>query len=366
MKQLSVLIKPASSLCNMKCKYCFYLDEAKCRSQDSYGILPLAMAEDLVIKSFARLDDNGTLAIMFQGGEPLLAGIEWFRDFLALVDKYRGQKQKVTYGLQTNATLVNDDWAKLFKERGFLIGISLDGYQSNMDKYRYDKKQKSVYHLVMNGIGILRKHQIDFNILTVVTKTLAKNPEGLFKYYIDNGIEYVQLIPCLPSLNGDGAMDAEALTPELFASFYISFFDKWYESLRKGKYLDVNLFSNLLEIASNRMPYQCGMLGHCSPQYVIEGDGSVFPCDFYAVDQYLMGNIKCNDYQELDCSKGRESFISDGKAKRKICNSCRFVGICNGGCRRQNVCYLRDDYCGYQLFLQHAFDKIIYLASKGY
>ena len=344
------MIKPASSSCNLRCKYCFYADISENRQTASNGIMTDDMLDVLIDRIAEVLEEEGTANISFQGGEPTVAGLEYFRKFTAKMKEHPGIK--TVYALQTNGTLIDEEWADFFKENHFLLGVSLDGWQSNMDTFRYDAAHKSVYYRILNNIDILEKKKAEYNILTVVTKDLARHPKGLFNFYKEHKYRYVQLIPCLPGLQDPE--EPHSLTPELYADFCNAFFDLWYKELTvKQNYISINLFDNLMEMVRGHMPYQCGMLGQCSVQYVIESNGDVYPCDFYCLDEYLLGNLKENSFAQLRLSDNAMNFMETSSCMKKPCETCRYLNMCHGGCRRQNICYLNESECAYQKVLDH-------------
>ncbi|MCR4855942.1 MAG: SPASM domain-containing protein [Erysipelotrichaceae bacterium] len=344
-KHISVLIKPASSLCNLRCRYCFYHDISENRTIASTGIMKEEVMEKLIARISEELNENGTASISFQGGEPTMAGLPYFRRFTETVRRYPNIKPQ--YSIQTNATLLDEEWTAFFKENAFLVGVSLDGYQTNMDEFRYDPLKRGVFYKVLKGIDLLGKAGVDYNILTVVTAQLARHPDALFRFYKSHNFEYIQLIPCLPGLNEEN--NEMALTPELYASFYKDFFKVWNDDfIKTGKPLNINLFENIAAMLEGYPPYQCGMLGRCSQQFVIEANGDVYPCDFYCLDEVRLGNLLDSSFKELRQTQTAVSFIASSDCKKKPCETCRYVNICNGGCKRQNVCYLTDGYCGYQ------------------
>ncbi len=348
MNQCAMLIKPASSNCNLRCKYCFYFDI----SEHNRGVMNQEVSQQVIKRAFESVDEKGRIVFSFQGGEPMVAGIDYFKTFVGIVSNLK-TTQQVMYSLQTNGTLINEDWADFFYEHQFLIGVSLDGYEKNMNEFRFDAQGKGVYYQVTRGIQLLRKKKVEFNILTVVTKSLAQKPEALYKYYRQNKFDFIQLIPCLPSLNADSIMDAQALTPHLYAEFFIRFFECWKKDMMQGIRMDVNLFSNVHSLVNGYPPYQCGMIGRCTAQHVVEADGSVYPCDFYAIDELKLGNFMENTIDELRNSCTYNEFKKDEACEKKICSSCEFRAMCHGGCKRQNITYLSDEYCGYQQFLRH-------------
>lgn len=360
MKTISVLIKPASSLCNLRCRYCFYADVSQNREVSSLGVMKEDTLQVLVNRLNDYLGEDGIANIAFQGGEPIVAGLDFFKKFVELTDQ---KKMKVNWSMQTNGTLLNDDFARFFKERKFLLGISLDGYQQIHDRNRYDAKRKGAFHRVLKGIEILDKYGVEYNILSVVTRQLSRHPKELFDFYKKHHFEYIQLIPCLPELDGSDP-NGLALRAEEYASFYNTFFDAWKKEIQSGGFMSINLFENVQSMLMGQPPYQCGMIGRCSQQFVIEGNGDVYPCDFYCLDEWKMGNVKENSFEEMENSEISKTFIETSGCKKVPCDNCRYVGICSGGCRRQNVCYLRDSFCAYKKVLDHIVPGLVEL-TKG-
>ena len=172
MKSLSMLIKPASSNCNLRCTYCFYYDICNNREIKSFGMMKLNLLETIVKRAFNEAEQNCTFA--FQGGEPTLVGIDFYREFINFVKKYNTRNINVFYSIQTNGTTINEDWAKFFKENNFLVGISLDGTKEIHDKYRLDANKKGSFNKIMSNIQILNKYKVEYNILTVVNKNTSR------------------------------------------------------------------------------------------------------------------------------------------------------------------------------------------------
>lgn len=349
-----MMIKPASASCNLRCRYCFYADISENRMTATNGIMSDATADLITASINEVLQGEGIANISFQGGEPALAGLGYFRHFTETMNRYPGIR--TVYSLQTNGTLIDEEWADFFHENHFLIGISIDGYQTNMDRCRFDADGKSVYYRVLNTAELLKKKNVEFNILTVVTKKLAAHTKALMKFYNDHHFQYVQLIPCLPPLAV--ADDSEALSPKEYAQFFNTFFDEWIRNMEKGKQMSVNLFDNLFEMVHGRMPYQCGMLGRCTVQFVIESNGDTYPCDFWCLDEYLMGNLHDMSFEQLLQGDAAKTFMATDSCTKNPCQGCPYLRMCNGGCRRQNVCYLNDDFCAYRMVLDHVLPYI--------
>ena len=356
--QLSLLIKPASSSCNLKCKYCFYVNEAISRKTFSNGIMTEDMMDILVKRIHEYLIETGTLNISFQGGEPTIAGLTWFENLFTKLEQ--SSKLQIHYSIQTNGTMLDDQWFSFLAKHRVLVGISLDGYQQNMDLFRFDTNHQSVYFKVLRACDLLHKNKIDFNILTVITRQLSKHGKSLYAFYKEHHFDYVQLIPCLPGL--DGRDDGISLRPNEYLMFYRDFFAAWMKEIRKSGYvMNVNLFENIMGLLQGYPPYQCGMTGHCTNQMVIESNGNVYPCDFYCLDEYCIGNLANDSFSDLFHSKAASVFINDACFIKKPCASCMYQPVCHGGCRRQNVCYLDDDQCTYQQLLDEIIPECMHM-----
>lgn len=355
MKEVSFLIKPASSLCNLRCIYCFYMDEAEMRSQNSYGIMRDETMHRLIEQACSL--DVEQINFCFQGGEPTVAGCEYFHKFINHVNKVN-QNKKITYAIQTNGTLINQEWISIFKENDFLVGISLDGFVQNHDFFRKDANQEGTFDRIINNIKLLEDAGINYNILTVLTRRLAQRPNQLFDFYMKYNFKYVQLIPCLPSLESNSIMDRQALRPRDFSEFYKKFFDRWFDEYVDGNYISVTLFDNLIPMYKGLAPSQCGMLGKCQLQMVVEGDGSIYPCDFYVLDTYKCGNINENSLDEIMHAKAAKKFLGYKRELCKECKNCSFINMCHGNCRRLSACYYNENYCGYKDFLQYTYSRM--------
>ncbi len=361
MKQTSYLIKPASSLCNLECRYCFYHDVSSHRKETSSGIMDDSTMLKLIEKA-CQVNDVDEIVFAFQGGEPTIAGLGYFKKFIENVNKYKSSNQRIRYSIQTNGTLLDDEWYIFLKEHHFLVGISLDGNKENHDYFRRGHRYQPTFKIVMDTIAKLREYKIDFNILTVLSNSLAKHPEKLYRFYKENDFRYIQLIPCLPTLNSE--KDSYSLKPEMFASFYKKFYSCWLKDFTRQEYMSVTLFDNLIPMLRGIAPMQCGMLGFCSIQNVVESDGSVFPCDFYVLDEYRSGNINTDSLNKIQSSTVSDLFIHEPKRVSTLCEDCEFKPLCHGNCKRLNICYFNDTYCGYRDFLKYAYPSMLLIAQQ--
>ena len=360
MKYFSMLIKPASSLCNYKCSYCFYNDVATQREIPCLGIMDDYTVDSIIDKTIGYFNEPVTITYAFQGGEPTCAGIEYFEKFIAKVNNNKNQNHIIQYALQTNGSLLDDRWIKLLKDNNFLVGISLDGFQENHDYFRKNQNGKETFEEVFNAYKKLKEYGVDVNVLTVLTSKLSKNPEKLYEFYKTNDIQFIQLIPCLPDLKNTD--DSFALKPEEFSSFYKVIFDKWLDDLKTKEYRSITFFDNIIPLFIGRPPQQCGYLGFCSTQFVVEADGSVYPCDFYVLDQYKLGNINDVSIVDLANSTVASDFKNEKKRQCSKCEGCKYYKMCYGNCKRLNINYFSQDYCGIKDFLENKENEILAIA----
>lgn len=340
MPALSIMIKPASSLCNLRCKYCFYCDVAAHRDVFSLGVMNEATAERL-IKSAFEFADGCSVAFAFQGGEPLIAGIDYFRCFVALAEKYNTKKSEIYYSVQTNGTLVDAEWARFFCENKFLVGLSLDGdYEGN--KFRVDADGQNSYYKITKAAKLFEKHGVEFNILTVLTGYCAENAERIYKHFRKEGFHYLQFIPCLRPM-GDNTQSELYMTPEQYSDFLIRIFNLYVKDFVRGNYMSIRQFDNWVRMYLGQRPEQCGLAGHCTHQFVCEGNGNIYPCDFYCTDEWLLGNINEDSLEEMAKSEKATAFIKESLPLPEKCKACRFLKICRaGGCKRNRE---SADYC---------------------
>lgn len=347
-KQLSVLLKPVSSTCNMDCTYCFYNDIAHNRITQNYGNMSQQTRQTIIQRIAEALEEEGIANIAFQGGEPMLAGIAFYEAFHQEISAY--PNIEVHYSIQTNGTLIDEAWLSFFKEKNFLVGISLDGDCLDMDQYRKTIAGKSVYNIVQKAIQGLKEYEIPFNILSVVTNQLAEHPHQLFSYYLENELDYIQLIPCLPPLY---ASRTYAVSPNNYQYFYKELFDDWLKTYKNGQIIHINLFENLFGMLQGYPPNQCGLNGRCTIQFVIEANGNVYPCDFYCLDENCLGNIHDTSLLKLYQSALAQTFLKEGMNAKAFCKSCTYKNFCHGGCRRMQVCYLEDANCAHKEVLDY-------------
>ena len=194
MKNIHFLVKPASSLCSLRCRYCFYADEAQNREQQSMGHMSEETARTLIEEGFRWIEPGGAVSFMFQGGEPTGAGLPFFETFTALARKLCPDGVRLSFSIQTNGMLLNEAWAEFFRREGFLVGISLDGFKENHNLYRLDAQGSETWNRVVKAAALLQKHHVEVNALCVVTGQCAKRPERAYRELKKLGFDYLQFI----------------------------------------------------------------------------------------------------------------------------------------------------------------------------
>ena len=362
MKYFSMLIKPASSICNLRCKYCFYSDVSQHREIKNYGIMGQEVMERLIAQVLSYFNEESSISFAFQGGEPTCAGIEYFRNFTKFVAEKKKDFHHIHYSLQTNGTLLDDEWISFFKKHQFLVGVSLDGEKCIHDELRPNNLGQGTHDTIMANIEKMKLAGVDFNILTVLTRQLAQKPKELFEFYQKNDFNYVQLIPCLPDF--ESKEDEYSLQSTDFYHFYDIFFAEWYAAYLNNQIMSVGYFDNMIPLFANLPPQMCGYLGFCSVQFVVESDGGVYPCDFYVLDEYRIGNIQEMSLEEIVKSAVARQFVKEPKRMSKLCADCRYQKICNGNCKRMNICYFDDEFCALQAFMKKHEEKILAIARR--
>ncbi|MFW9783972.1 MAG: radical SAM protein, partial [Candidatus Heimdallarchaeota archaeon] len=293
MKTFSLLIKPVSADCNLRCKYCFYighLDNIEPKPRMSENTL------ETMIASYMQTDQNNNYAFGWQGGEPTLLGIKFWEKVVELQTKYAPPGAVISNGLQTNGTLITDELARLFAEYRFLLGVSLDGPPHLHDIYRKTIGQTPSHSLVLQGIKRLKKANVEFNILTLVNSKTVKNTSEIYQYLKDNEFYYHQYIPCV-EFDRNGNLEPYSITGDEWGDFLCELFETWIRNdINK---VSIRLFDSIINYLINGTFNVCYMGNNCCQYFVVEYDGNVYPCDFFVQNDLLLGNVKTNSWDEI-------------------------------------------------------------------
>lgn len=371
MKEIQILIKSAGGACDINCRYCFYKDELSHRSHEVTALTG-KMSEE-VMEALIRkgLNASMTCTFAFQGGEPTLAGLDFYKAFTETVEKYRKQNQQVFYTIQTNGVGLSEEWGVFFKKYSFLVGVSLDGIRKTHDANRFDHHHNGTFVRVMENIRMLKERHVEVNVLCVLNRQTAERIEAVYQFFMRRGLYYQQYIPCLDPIGEERGVEDYSLLPKQYGDALKRLFDQWFEDKRKGIPVSVRQFDNYLCVLAGGAPEACAMYGKCSMQNVVEADGTVYPCDFYALDEYAMGNILDMDFKTLRKETLREragAFFENPTQRDDRCGTCRWYPLCRGGCKRD--CEVQDGtwrnvYCeAYQEFFSYAIGRLEWLAER--
>lgn len=333
MPPLSLLIKPVSSACNLACRYCFYRDEACCREIKDYGRMSLDTAQWVIRRALEEAQGDCTFA--FQGGEPLLAGLDFFRFFLEKAHTLNQGRRRLHLAVQTNGTLIDAQWADFLAENHILTGLSLDGPRELHDLHRSAPSGEGSFDRAVKGLALLQSRNAMVNALSVVTPQSARKARSVYRFLRGKGLEYFQFIPCLPPLEEEKGSGRWNLTPEQYGEFLMELYRVFCEGREKGERVSVRYFDNLFSLLSGYPAESCGMTGRCSCQNVVEADGSVYPCDFYVLDPWRLGRVQEQSFSQMARSQRALEFYRRSLSHSPECDSCPYFSLCGAGCFRE-------------------------------
>ena len=357
-ENLSFLIKPASSDCNLFCDYCFYRKTAESYPETSVHRLSLDTFEKLVRK--AQIPGRKNIGYMWQGGEPMIMGLDFYRQALALQKQYAQPGMNISNTIQTNAVLIDDEWAQLFLDNRFLVGVSLDGPQDLYDIHRFTRSRKSVFDRVLAACETLDKFKVDFNILAVVNNDTVKRPVDIYRFLTGHGFHYLQFIPCVEIIGDEIA--PFAVPVDDYGRFLCDLFDEW---IRDGyPYVSIRLFDNLLQYNVGLSPECCMYKDACGEYLVVEHNGDVFTCDFFVTKEWLIGNILEDTPEKIMSGKKYLDFTQARRLECSVCDDCRWLGFCQRGCVKMR--YLPEQDYGALNYLCEAFKTFFTYSEDCY
>jgi len=373
MKPFHIMLKPRGAICNLDCSYCYYLSKEELYLGSSFRMT------DEVLENFTRqyIQAQPVPEVVFgwQGGEPLLMGLDFFRRAVALQKKYRKPGMRVLNSLQTNGVLLDEEWCRFFQEEGFLLGLSLDGPAPLHDAYRVDKGGKPTFDAVMNGLELLRQHQVEFNILTTVHAANGEHPLEVYRFLRDEvETTFIQFIPIVQRENETGYQEGTEVTERTvtgrqYGDFLNAIFDEWV-CKDVGK-LYVQIFDVTLANWVGHPGGICIFDESCGQAMALEHNGDLYACDHYVEPRYRIGNIRTESLPVLVSSEVQQSF---GLAKKTTlpayCLACEVRGLCNGGCPKNRIMKTPDGeeglnyLCeGYRSFFGHVGPALKWMAE---
>ena len=368
---LYLLAKPAGSRCNLACKYCYYLEKSLLFEKHSPQVMDDALLEKF-IHDYIGAQTTQEVLFTWHGGEPLMRPLQFYKKAVALQRKYAAGR-RIDNCLQTNGTLLTEEWCRFFKEQGWLVGVSVDGTQEMHDTYRKAKGGGPSHHKVMQGIRLLQKHGVEWNALAVVNDLNAGHPKEFYRFFKEIGCRFIQFTPIVERLlthadgrqlaaveeEGTGGMMPFSVSPEQWGDFLIGIFDEWVKE-DVGEYF-VQLFDATLANWMGVQPGICTLARTCGHAGAIEWNGDVFACDHFVFPQYRLGNLREKSLVEMMYSPQQREF---GRAKQtalpRQCRECRWLFACNGECPKNRFARTADGekglnfLCsGYRRFFEH-------------
>ena len=364
MQPFSLLIKPAGPDCNLACKYCFY----SCKAA-FFGDVSHRMSDETLAKLIRDYLGMGFAVNSFawQGGEPTLMGLDFYKKAVELEKKYGRTGQVINNSLQTNAIVLDEEWCQFLHEQKFLVGISLDGPQKFNDHYRFDHAGGGTYKKVMTAVDLCRDYKVEFNILALLTDVNVDSPDELFDFCVQHDFKYLQFIPCIETDPETNKPTDYSITPRQYGDFLCRIFDRWYE-YGPAK-LSIRLFDSILNLLLTGVHSMCTFNKRCNDYVVVEFNGDVFCCDFFVDEQWKLGNIMETQLDVLFAGKRKSNFAWAKWSVGNKCLVCRHKAICRGGCLKERLvlgAFNREScFCeSYKQFFDYAMPKFMQIAAQ--
>jgi uncharacterized protein len=361
-ESFAVMWKTVSEACNLACDYCYY---SRCNGNPGNINRIDSQILEKFIKEYLEMA-NGTAAFVWQGGEPLLAGLNFFKKIVQLQKKYAPPDMRISNSVQTNATLINKEWAQFFRKNHFLVGVSLDGPKHIHDARRVTGSGKGSFNQVLRGIHYLKEQKVSFNILSVIHEGNVHKANELLAFYEEQKFDYVQFIPCMDFRAQETEKSGKYLiSAEEYGQFLCEAFDYWYN--KGNPRFSIRFFDNLLDMHLHQSAELCIHRQSCPKMLVLEQNGDAYPCDFYIHDEYKLGNVGTDSLKSIVNHPLYEEFLSFKPALPDQCKSCEYVNLCHGGCPRSRGDQGKDvDYfCeSYKKLYQYADEGMNMLAEK--
>ncbi len=303
----------------------------------------------------------------WQGGEPTLMGVDFFARAVELQKEYGKPGQQISNTLQTNGVLLDDNWCRFFHDNKFLLGISVDGPRGFHDSYRLDRAGSGTFDRVMQGIEKCKQHRVEFSALVLLSRRNVGHPDELFDFFVENGMTYLQFIPCVETDSATGDIADFAITPQQYGDFLCSLFDLWYAY--GPEKVNIREFDSLVTYYVMGKHTICTYSKQCAGFVVIEHTGDAFCCEFFVEPKWHLGNILETPLKELAGSRIKRAFARDKEKLSHTCLVCSYLDICRGGCVKDRVRLGGDvsresHFCrSYKQFFDHAVPKFRQIAA---
>lgn len=366
MRPFSLLVKPASADCNLRCDYCFYLKKHALYPDQKIHRMSDQVLEQMIRTFMATPQPMHSFG--WQGGEPTLMGVDFFRKVTNLQQKLGPPGGQVANGLQTNTTLINDDFASHLGKYKFLVGVSIDGPADIHDRHRVTADGRGSHEMVMRGVEHLRRHQVDYNILTLVNEANVHKPREIYHYLRDElGVLFHQYIECVET-DADGNLAPFAINGREWGEFLCGIFDEWKK--HDTRRVSVRLFDSIVGKMVDGTANRCSMARDCRQYLVVEHNGDIYPCDFFVDPEWKLGNIMANTWEEMLESPKYQAFGQRKANWNRECARCEFLEYCAGCCPKNRPNKGRDPtqlshLCeGWKIFYRHALPTLRQLAAE--
>ncbi len=381
-KPLYVMVKSVGSVCNLACDYCYYLEKANLYKENRNHVMSDELLEKFV-KEYIESQTMPQVMFTWHGGETLMRPISFYKKAIELQKKYARGRQ-IDNSIQTNGTLLTDEWCEFFKENNWLVGVSIDGPQEFHDEYRKNKQGRPSFLKVMKGVSLLKKHDVEWNALAVVNDFNADYPLDFYRFFKSIGCKYIQFTPIVERItkHSDGRhlaslKDKEtypladfSVSPEQWGNFLCTIFDEWVKE-DVGTYF-IQLFDSTLANWVGQQPGVCTMAKTCGHAGVMEFNGDVYSCDHFVFPEYKLGNIYEKTLVEMMYSPRQSKFGQDKyDSLPQQCKSCNFLFACNGECPKNRFAQTIDGepglnyLCkGYYKFFKHVAPYMEYMKKE--
>ncbi len=345
LREFQVFVKPIGSICNLNCDYCYYLIKERLYPKGESFRMSDETLEEYIVQHISASPET-VIRFSWHGGEPTLLGLEYFRKIVALQRKHRPPKRLIANGIQTNGTLLDEDWCQFLAAEGFAVGLSIDGPKEMHDQYRITKDQKPTYEQTMRGYRLLRKHQVYPDILCVVNAFNVQFPLQVYRFFKKIDVQYISFLPLVEMHpNIKGGVTHASVPAEAWGKFLCTAFDEWID-MDIGK-IKVQIFEEAARMAFNQEHSLCIFRPTCGDIPVVEHNGDFYSCDHFVNADHCLGNIRNTTLVELLESPRQRAF---GRAKLeslpRCCRECEVRPMCNGECPKNRFLRTADGESG--------------------
>ncbi|HML03352.1 MAG TPA: anaerobic sulfatase maturase [Candidatus Bathyarchaeia archaeon] len=369
-REFQVFVKPIGPVCNLNCSYCYYLKKKHLYPETESFRMPDELLEEYIAQHI-RASPERVIRFSWHGGEPTLLGLDYFRNIIALQRKYQPPNRPIVNGIQTNGTLLDEDWCRFFAKENFAVGLSLDGPAEMHDRYRVTKDEKPTHGQVVHSYKLLRKHRVHTDVLCVVNAYNVDSPLQVYRFFRQINADYVNFLPMVdPQPNTESMVSPLSVPSEAWGTFLCAIFDEWMDK-DIGR-IKVQVFEEATRTAFNQEHSVCIFRPTCGDIPVVEHNGDFYSCDHFVDSEHRLGNIKDTPLIELLESPTQKAF---GKAKLETlprhCRECEVKPMCNGACPKDRFLKTPDgetglNYlcAGYKLFFTHCQPFISMVATQ--